>query len=667
MLKKGTLMTVLNNFFKTILLVVLLFSSSVTFADRNDDINMLLAWAENYYPALFSPPISGLQTKGVWTYAYYAETDTYIGVNDSDEVWVQGDVFGGRIYIDKLSHQLDKIDTINPDTFPRGDYSYLKSYLSWMIKKGMVDQNTEGLSIAIVDDQQVVWSQGFGFADTANKIKATPETVYRAGSISKLFTDTLVMQLAEQGKIDIDQPLKTYLPDFSIKTRFSDADPITPRNIMAHHSGLLGDMLKGGFTKTPAPFRPLIDQLKDEYVAYPPNTITSYSNVGITLLGAMIEDVTGEDFSLYAEEQLLKPIGMTNASFSADFKGDLYSKAYDNHVEKTEFPLPAVPAGGLNSNVLDLSDFIKMILAEGNVNGQQLIEPETLKEMLRPQNKDLVLDMGTERGLGWSIENDTNIGKVVGHGGAMLFHRSQLSVSPEHKLGVVVLSNSPEGQLVSEITHAALKLAVALKIGQKQQAPDVVEPAVATRALTSAEVKEYTGQYATLYGLFNMTSEGDELRVEVDGTQLEPKAQDDGKLVLTGFDGAFELKTILGYDLVLYHLSQETLIFGEKIKPAPISSVWKNRLGEYEVTNLENEVESLVPKNVVFREKEGVLIVELSIDAFGLNNEQLPLQPLSDTEAILLGMGRGKRETIRVVTINGKEQIAYSGYLFSKK
>ncbi|MCK5831944.1 MAG: beta-lactamase family protein [Methylococcales bacterium] len=605
-----------------------------------------------------------MQTKGNWTYAYYAETNIYIGVNDSDEVWIQGDVFDGSLYIDKLSHQLEKIKTINPDTFPRGDYSYLKTYLSWMIKKEMVEQNAEGLSIAIVDDQQVVWSQGFGFADTANKIKATPETVYRTGSISKLFTDTLVMQLAEQGKIDIDQPLKTYLPEFSIKTRFSDAGSITPRNVMTHHSGLLGDMSNGGFTKTPAPFRPLIDQLKDECVAYPPNTILSYSNVGITLLGAMIEDVTGKDFNFYVEQQLLKPIGMKNASFSAKFEGDLYSKAYDNHVEKIEFPDRDVPAGGLNSNVLDLSAFIKMILAEGNVNGQQLINPETLKEMLRPQNKELVLDMGAEIGLGWFIENDNNIGKIVSHDGAMLFHRSQLSVSPEHKLGVVVLSNSPGDQSVEKIARAALKLVVALKIGQKQQISDVIEPTETTRALSSAEVKKYTGQYVTPFGLLNMNSQGDELKVEVDGMKLESKAQDDGKFVFTGVEGAFELKTMLGYDLVLYHLAEEMMIFGEKIKPAPISSAWKNRLGKYEVTNLENEIESLAPKNVVFREKDGVLIAGLSIDS---DNLQLPLQPLSDTEAIILGIGRGKRETIRIVTINGKEQIAYSGYLFSKK
>ncbi len=106
---------------------------------------------------------------------------------------------------------------IKPDTVQRGDYSYLKTYLTWLIEDKMTDQDVEGLSIAVVDDQQVVWSQGFGYADTANKIPATPETIYRVGSISKLFTDTLVMQLAEQGKLDIDKPYKLIYQIFQLK------------------------------------------------------------------------------------------------------------------------------------------------------------------------------------------------------------------------------------------------------------------------------------------------------------------------------------------------------------------------------------------------------------------------------------------------------------------
>ena len=114
--------------------------------------------------------------------------------------------------------------------------------------------NVTGLSIALVDDKGLIWAQGFGYADKENKIPATPQTVYRVASISKLFTATAIMQLAEQGKINIDEPLTTYLPEFSIKTRFPGEGKITPRNLMTHHSGLPANFYKGIFSSNPATF-----------------------------------------------------------------------------------------------------------------------------------------------------------------------------------------------------------------------------------------------------------------------------------------------------------------------------------------------------------------------------------------------------------------------------
>jgi CubicO group peptidase (beta-lactamase class C family) len=98
---------------------------------------------------------------------------------------------------------------IKPTSISSGDYEYTKQYVSWLIRKEMKKNDVAGLSIALVDDQRIVWAQGFGYADTANKVPATPETVYQVGSISKLFTATAVMQLSEEGKIDIDQPVQT--------------------------------------------------------------------------------------------------------------------------------------------------------------------------------------------------------------------------------------------------------------------------------------------------------------------------------------------------------------------------------------------------------------------------------------------------------------------------
>ena len=566
-----------------------------------------------------------------------------------------------------------------PETIQRGDYTYLKAYLAWLIEDEMSDQGIEGLSIAVVDDQQVVWSQGFGYADTANKIPATTETVYRVGSISKLFTDTLVMQLAERGKLDIDKPLQTYLPDFSIKTRFPDAGLITPRNLMTHHSGLPGDINNGMWTQKPKPFNQMVDQLKDEYVAYPPNTIWSYSNLGLTLLGAAVEQVSGKDFNVYANEQLLKPLGMVNAGFSEALAGKTASKAYKNHEEKTEVPIRDTPAGGLNANVLDMSRFIKMVFADGKTNGRQILKAETLKEMLRQQNSDVALDVDFRIGLGWLLRNNLNIGTIAEHGGATLYHQSQLSLLPEHKVGVIVSANSPpSGDFLIKVVNTALKLAVAVKIG-KQVSLEEVKPKITTRALTQQEQEKATGQYATLFGYVKLIPEGNDLVVEVDGKTMDFVAREDGsygiRYKLFGLipiqldelaEVALSLRTIAGHDLVLAHYQDQTFIAGEKIKPVSIPESFRNRLGEYEIVNLAGG-DAFVPKQCAVRERDGFLMLEYSFLEFDMNNLAVPIAPISDTEAIILGLGPGKQETVRIVTTNKQEYVAYSGYLLRKK
>ena len=114
----------------------------------------------------------------------------------------------------------------------RGNYQYLGAYLDWMIGSEMKKANVSGLSIAIIDDQKIVWAKGYGFADTAG-VPATPDTLYRVGSISKLLTATEVMQEVDHGNIALDGTLASQLPDFSIHSRFTDAKPITVRALLA--------------------------------------------------------------------------------------------------------------------------------------------------------------------------------------------------------------------------------------------------------------------------------------------------------------------------------------------------------------------------------------------------------------------------------------------------
>ena len=160
-----------------------------------------------------------------------------------------------------------------PTNIASGDYVPAKQYLSAVIKQDMAKHDVKGLSIALIDDQKVVWVEGFGYADVANQVPATADTVYRIGSISKVLTATEIMRLAEQGKVDLDKAVTAYVPEFSIQNRFADSKPITLRALLAHHSGLPSDVLKGMWVDHPVSLTEYIMALHEESLASPPQLL----------------------------------------------------------------------------------------------------------------------------------------------------------------------------------------------------------------------------------------------------------------------------------------------------------------------------------------------------------------------------------------------------------
>lgn len=560
---------------------------------------------------------------------------------------------------------------VKPEHIARGDYAATTQYLSQLIRHEMRRADVTGLSVALVDDQKIVWSQGFGFADQSKGLAATENTVYRVGSVSKLFAATAVMQLAEQGKLDIDQPLQTYLPEFSIKTRFADAGPITPRNIMTHHSGLPGDRLNGMWTRHPEPFTKLAAALKDDYTAYPPNFVSAYSNLGITLLGHAVQNVSGVDYAAHMQRALLQPMGMRNSAFTLG--PDASTRAYRAGVESEEPSLRDVPAGGLNSNVVDLSRFMQMVFADGRSNGQQIVKPQTLAEMLRPQNVGVALDLDARFGLGWMLGGRVEGGGVVAHhGGATVLHRAELALLPQQKLGVVVLSNSASaGAVVQLVAREALKLALQAKTGVKP-APSPTPVEQGGDASAALDLDAYAGYYDTAFGFAKISKSGDHLVAEVRGRQTEliPIGEGRARLQykLLGLlplpipelkNTVLSRASISGREVVIATTHNRRYLAGEKLKPVPLSERWTQRLGEYELLNGDDS--PFLPKKIALARHEGFLTIEF--DGF----RAVIIAPISDTEALILGLGRGKQETIRMLTTDGAERLAYSGYLLKKK
>lgn len=562
-----------------------------------------------------------------------------------------------------------------PATLARGDYSHTKAYVSWLIEHEMDDADVTGLSIALVDDQQVVWAQGFGWEDKAAGIKATPETLYHLGSIAKVFTATAAMQLADQGKIDIDQPLQRYLPAFSIKSRFGDTRGITPRNIMTHHSGLPGYLVRGMADRHPAPFEEQVTAVRDEYVATPPDTVFAYSNLGYSLLGAAIGEVAGDCYTGYMNRYLLHPLGMARSEFAARIPG----KAYRDGKEVDAIPLRDLPSSSLISSANDMTHFMQMLFADGKYQGRQLISPASLREMLRAQNEDVALDFDFRIGLGWMLSgvDVPRGGGVAVHSGATLNYHTMLAVLPEHKLGVVVLSNSAKSDaVVARVTEKTLKLALEAKRGITQPERQPLE--VDNVPLSDDDLRDYAGYFETLIGLVKVENRDGELIAELMDFDFELVKHASGgfgvRLKLLGFipvanrqmkEMLLSLRRVGGREVLVYEKDGHARLVGEKLYPQPLPQYLNDFVGEYDFINPHD---GPMPENLRMVRDGELLVGEFEsslMPGFLFRTAFLP-GPV-EGELIMAGIGSGKGETVRVAKVNGAPHMYFSGFVLKQK
>ncbi|GMR20914.1 MAG: serine hydrolase domain-containing protein [Gammaproteobacteria bacterium] len=571
---------------------------------------------------------------------------------------------------------------IRPESGRQGDYAYTRSYLEWFIPRQMAKHDVPGVSIALVDDQNVIWAKGFGYADVRARQKAGADTVYRVGSIAKLLTASAAMQLREQGKLDIDAPLADVLPGFRVRSRFKNIPPVTPRSIMTHHSGLPADILKGMWTQGQGEsFTSVVDQLQTEYLAYPPDHIYSYSNVAVSLLGHAIQTVSRQSFEDYIDQNLVRPMGMTHTGFKpSDNMRPLLARGYSDSGVIETGNLRDLPAGGLYSNVNDLAQLMKMVFAQGRSGDRQILKPATLNEMLRQQNKDVALDFNFQIGLGWFLVKHglNDAGPVASHGGGTPCYFSQLITLPAHKLGVVVLANScSSGSTVADTATLALKLALESKTGVVRPLENKLAKAPLEQEPTLKQLDELQGRYATWLGLIDVKRKGKRLQAKLSGWNFDLLPHTDGTFSIQfKLFGLFNIRDLYGIDLdnvllkpvdtdghhvIVMNFKGRDQIFGERVTPQPVPKSWLARLGALEIINPDEYMR--------FRDNrlamdDGIMVMRyrLKMPVLPEQSAALPIMPISDTEAVIMGLGRGLGETVQIIQQDGEEILRFSGY-----
>ncbi len=368
---------------------------------------------------------------------------------------------------------------------PSDRYAEVARQLEPWITSELASKGLPAVTIALVDDQQVVWARGFGFADRDKHVPATAEMVCRVGSVSKLFTALAVMQQVEQGKLDLDAPVKTVLPEFGPRNPFPV--PITLRQLMAHCAGLVREPPLGHyFDPAPPPLLRVVESLSTTTLIYEPGTHTKYSNAGVAVVGAVLERAAREPFARLVERTVLKPLSMTRSSFEPSpalarelAHGVMWT--YDGQTIATpQFLLGTGPAGNLLSTAVDLSRLVSCLFAEGRGPGGVIVKPETLQQMWQPQAG--ASGEPSRFGIGFALSK-LESERRVGHGGAVYGFATALEALPDAKLGAVVIATADCANGAStRIAETALRMLLAVRQGKPLPKLETTTPLAAERA-----------------------------------------------------------------------------------------------------------------------------------------------------------------------------------------
>jgi len=318
-----------------------------------------------------------------------------------------------------------------------------ETWLDGMMPSALRIAGVPGAVVVLVKDGKPLLQKGYGFADWEKSVPVDPgRTLFRPGSISKLFTWTAVMQLVEQGKLDLDADLNRYL-DFKVPSRNGKA--LTLRHVMTHTTGLeeagRGLIVYDGSS-------PDNGTVLKSYIPpylYDPGTTQGYSNWATALAGYIVQRTSGKSFDDYVEQHIFAPLGMTHSTFRQPLPAALRAQMSQGYPSVGEAPkdyeiVSMPPAGSLASTGADMSRFMQAYLQLGELDGQRILKAETVKLM----QTHITRGMPDLNGIGLGFyQQDMNGHRAVGHGGDTNMFHSDLILLPDDGIGIYVSVNSP--------------------------------------------------------------------------------------------------------------------------------------------------------------------------------------------------------------------------------
>ena len=388
------------------------------------------------------------------------------------------------------------------------------------IPRRMKSQNISGLSFAIVCRDGVIWAEGFGFTDINKTAKVDYNTVFSMQSVSKSATGTALMLAVQKGLVDLDTPITEYLPDFTVKSRF-EKNPeknMTLRLLLSHKAGFTHEAPIGNnyYTEFDS-FEEHIKSIYGTWLRFPVGQRYSYSNLGIDLAGYIIGKAAGMHYWDFVKNELFNPLGLQYSSFDWDVIEKNKNRAIGHSRSYKKVPLryAMIPSGSWYSNALDVAKFIQFHLNRGKVEGKTLLAENYLDEM---HTVPFPIKHQTH-GYGLGILNLRRSGsEYYGHSGGGFGFLTHMSWYTDHDLGIVMLTNSVNHNLMS------LPDRILLEIIQKKYSPQDEPDTFAdlkTVTLDRKDLQRYAGNYIGRGASADLLFEGDRFGMKINNRNFE--------------------------------------------------------------------------------------------------------------------------------------------------
>jgi CubicO group peptidase (beta-lactamase class C family) len=396
------------------------------------------------------------------------------------------------------------------------------------VEEAMAESGATAVSVAFVAGDRVVWSEAFGEQDPATGLAATPATLFGICSVTKMLTTTALMMLVDQGLVDLDEPLTTYLPGFEmpLDVRYRQ---ITPRMLVNHTSGLPGNDMRGVLTLEPFPdyAAQLLDGLRYQRLKHAPGAQAAYNNDGFSMVANLIQAVSGQSFPDFVRDHVLLPLGMTSSRFATEPLADgVYARPFGGDAALPLFVLNGYSTGGLYSPPEEMARLALMLMHRGEHDGQQLLSAAAVAAMAEDQRRGTFNPVPDEQyrfGLGWDTVRQPGLAAVgvtgwqkTGDFGG--YYGANLIVAPDEQLAVVVTGASNGWKSEHAVTVSERILLRALVERGRLAALPAKLP---TRDLPDAPVPAedlaaHPGYYASGTGVYRVSyGVADSLSIEV--------------------------------------------------------------------------------------------------------------------------------------------------------